>query len=127
LQLTRFSYSNVDVSSPLAHIYFGFLLCRSFIYKDDAKPPRAYPSILGYLVRKHFPGFVPMPSGGESIAWTWKHYSYASDPEGILDNAQKRVLHDFWVNFFDFSSFKNSEVDSIYTNGFVPFYLCASL
>jgi hypothetical protein len=96
-------------------------LCRSFIYKDDAKPPRVYPSILGCLVRKHFPGFVSMPSGGESIAWTWRHYSYAPDPEGILDNTQQRVLHDFWVSFFDFSSFKNSEVDCICTNGFVPF------
>jgi hypothetical protein len=56
LQLIRFSCSNVDFSSPFAHTYFGFSLCSSFTYKDDTKPPRVYPNILGCLVRKHFHG-----------------------------------------------------------------------
>ena len=117
----------LNFSSPIAHNHFGFSLCRSFKYKDDVKPPRVYSSILGCLVRKYFPGFVPMPSGGESIAWTWRHYLYVPDPDGALENAQQRVLHDFWVSLFDFSSFNNSEVDNSCTNGFVHFYLCASL
>jgi hypothetical protein len=29
---------------------------------------------------------------------------YAPDPEGEFENAQQRVLDDFWVSFFDFSS-----------------------
>jgi hypothetical protein len=81
-------------------------LCRTFEYKDDVKPPRVYSSILGCLVRKHFPGFITVSKicGTQCVAWTWKHYMYAKDPEGEFDNAQQRVMDDFWVCFFDFLS-----------------------
>ncbi|XP_047050609.1 uncharacterized protein LOC124655813 [Lolium rigidum] len=74
---------------------------RTFEYKDDVKPPRVYSSILGCLVRKHFPGFIPVSKilGSQCVAWTWKHYMYAKDPEGEFDNAQQRVLDDFWKYF----------------------------
>ncbi|KAM0836624.1 hypothetical protein ACQ4PT_062205 [Festuca glaucescens] len=72
---------------------------RTFKYKDDVKPPRIYLSILGCLIRKHFPGFVDLPTGGKSIAWTWRHYKYAEDPEGVFENAQHRVIRNFFEYF----------------------------
>jgi hypothetical protein len=109
----------LNFSSPFANNHFGCSLCRTFKYKDDVKAPRAYSSILGCLVRKHFPGFVDLPTGGKSIAWTWRHYKLASDLEAVFENAQHRVLCDFFVSFFDFSSFNKSEVDNTCTNDFV--------
>lgn len=66
---------------------------------------RTYSSILGCLVRHHWPGSVTMPDGRMQVAWTWEHYKYAPDPQGTtedgLEDCQARVLHDFWVSFFD--------------------------
>ena len=71
---------------------FGFSLCSSFTYKDDKLPVRGYASILGALIRKHFPGIVKLPNGGKDVAWTWKHYSYAKDPDREYDNMQHKVI-----------------------------------
>lgn len=74
---------------------------KSFTYKDDKEPSRAYSSILGCLIRAHFPGIVPLPSGGTDVAWTWKHYSYKSDPDGEFNNMQDKVQCTFW-KYFEF-------------------------
>jgi hypothetical protein len=71
------------------------------VYKEGYKL-RAYLSILGWLVRKHWPGFVTMPNGRTEIAWTWDHYAYAPHPEGkygrTLRNCGFRVIFDFWIS-----------------------------
>jgi hypothetical protein len=61
------------------------------------KPGRGYANILGGLLRKYLPGLVNLPSGGRDVAWTWRHYSYASDPHGKYENMQEVVVHKFWV------------------------------
>uniref|UniRef100_A0ACD6AAM8 Uncharacterized protein n=1 Tax=Avena sativa TaxID=4498 RepID=A0ACD6AAM8_AVESA len=44
-----------------------------------------------------------MPSGHKEVAWSWRHYRYADDPEGTsefsLPNLQARLMSDFWTYF----------------------------
>jgi hypothetical protein len=69
---------------------------------------------MGCCVRDKFPGLVTLPDGRVTVAWTWKHYSYPpvvgedEEDEFGVDNAQQRVLCQFWVSFYDFTSFNNS-------------------
>jgi hypothetical protein len=71
------------------------------VYKEGYKV-RTYSSILGCIVRKHWPGFVTMPNGCKEVAWTWSHYAHAPDPEAThtrrLKNCQSRVIREFWVS-----------------------------
>jgi hypothetical protein len=72
---------------------------------------------MGCCVRDKFPGLVTLPDGRVTVAWTWKHYSYPpvvlvvgeEDEYFKVDNAQQRVLFQFWVSFYDFTSFNNSK------------------
>jgi hypothetical protein len=68
------------------------------MYKEGYKL-RAYSSIHGCLVRKHWPGFMTMPNGCTEIACTWDHYAYTPDLEGEymrrLRNCGSRVIRDF--------------------------------
>ncbi|XP_051227071.1 autonomous transposable element EN-1 mosaic protein [Lolium perenne] len=74
----------------------------SFVYKEGYKV-RTYSSILGCIVRKHWPGFVTMPNGCKEVAWIWSHYAHAPDPEAThtrrLKNCQSRVIREFWTYF----------------------------
>lgn len=71
-----------------------------FKYGDPTrKPGRGYANILGGLIRECFPGLVDLPSGGQDVAWTWKHYSYALDPRGKHETMQQVVVHHFWKYF----------------------------
>jgi hypothetical protein len=73
---------------------------------------------MGCCVRDKFPGLVTMPDGRNTVARTWKHYSYPpiipvvnEEDDFLVDNAQQRVLAKFWVSFYDFTSFNNSNAD----------------
>jgi hypothetical protein len=77
--------------------------CRSFHYEGNTLPDRHYTSIMGCIVRQHFPGLVKLPDGRTSVVCTWKHYLYPPDTEeehdDECDNSQERVLSTFWVRF----------------------------
>jgi hypothetical protein len=95
---------------PLTILILAFSLCRAFSYRPEGKPGRTYQSILGACVRQFFPGIVDLPGGGRDVAWTFKHYTYAEDPDDEYESMAGKVIGHLWVSLFDFSSFYNSEV-----------------
>jgi hypothetical protein len=85
---------------PLTVLILVFSLCRAFSYRPDVKPARTYQSILGACVREFFPGIVDLPGGGRDVAWTFKHYTYAEDPDDEYESMAGKVIGHFWVSFF---------------------------
>ena len=78
-------------------------MCSAFLYRDGMKPYRGYSSILGALVRKYFPGIVNLPNGQQDVAWTWKHYHYAPDPDGEFESIAEKIQVRFWVSLLHLS------------------------
>ena len=67
------------------------------------KPFLGYSSILGASVRAYFPGVVTLPNSLEDVAWTWKHYRYAPDPDGEYNHIAEKIQVLFWVSLFHLS------------------------
>ena len=53
-------------------------------------------------MRKFFPGIVTLQDGTTSVAWTFKHYTNAEDPEDEEANMAEKTLRYFWVSLLDF-------------------------
>jgi len=96
---------------PLTILILVFSLCRTFTYDPPkVKGQRTYSSILGCCIRKFFPGIVEEEDGTRSVAWTFRHYCYAEDPDGEYRNTGLKTLGYFWVSLFDFTSFYIFEI-----------------
>jgi len=122
LLLFLFNFSFSLCFDPLTILILVFSLCRTFEYQPPkVKEQRTYASILGCCLRKFFPGIVTEPEGRRSVAWTFRHYCFAEDPDGEYRNMALKTLGYFWVSLFDFSSFYKSEIALM---ALTLFYLC---
>ena len=122
LLLFLFNFSFSLCFDPLTILILVFSLCRTFEYQPPkVKLQRTYASILGWCLRKFFLGIVILPEGGKSVAWTFRHYCFAEDPDGEYPNMALKTFGYFWVSLFDFSSFYKSEIALM---ALTLFYLC---